>query len=79
MMEWQPIETAPKDGTVIHVWADGFEWPETVRWEFYDENTAKEIGEDGYWSYAEGMLAEYTDGCEPETWTHWRPLPEPPQ
>lgn len=29
---WQPIETAPKDGTPILVCVDGY-WPTTVRWD----------------------------------------------
>lgn len=75
---WRAIETAPKDGTVIHVWASGFQWPEAVRWEDYSAELAEELAEDGYWTYAEDLMADATESCEPETWTHWRPLPTPP-
>jgi hypothetical protein len=78
MSKWQPMDTAPKDGRVIHVWAPGFEWPEAVRWDLYDPEDAEDAGEDGYWTYAETLMAEATDSCEPETWTHWMPLPPPP-
>lgn len=74
---WQPIETAPKDGTIIHVWADGYLWPETVKWERYDLEDADEIGEDGYWTFAEELLQNVTDDCGADLWTHWQPLPAP--
>ncbi len=68
MSDWQPIETAPRDGTVILVWdndtvmtANWYEPPkphESPRWE---HNWNGEVLED----------------CFPIT--HWMPLPEPPQ
>lgn len=75
---WQDISTAPKDGTRFHVWADGYEWPETVLWELYDEETAEEIGEVGYWTYAETLMSDAADDCGQDDWTHWRPLPDAP-
>lgn len=75
---WRPIETAPKDGTVIHVWAPGYEWPEAVLYEEYPPADAEEVGSPGYWRYAEEMMAEVCDGAGEEEWTHWRPLPTPP-
>jgi hypothetical protein len=75
---WQTIDSAPRDGTVIFVWADGYEWPEAVRWENYDPEDAEEIGEPSYWRYAEELLTEVTDSCGEEHWTHWMPLPAPP-
>lgn len=75
---WRAISEAPMDGTVIHVWAPGFEWPEAVRWQVYDPDAAEEIGADGYWTYAEELLADATDDCAPEAWTHFMPLPSPP-
>lgn len=75
---WRSIETAPKDGSVFLVWADGFEWPEAVRWDAYDAETAEEVGEPGYWTYADELLANATDDCGSEDWSHWMPLPASP-
>jgi len=76
---WKPIESAPKDGTIIHVWAEGYEWPETVKWvDFEDDELKAEIGADGYWTYADELLADVVDSVEPELWTNWRPLPSAP-
>lgn len=77
MAEWQDIASAPKDGTPFMVWADGFEWPEVIRWYPYDEDTAREVGEDGYWHYAEELMHDTFD-WEHEA-THWLPLPTPPE
>ena len=75
-MDWQPIETAPKDGTAFMAWAKGYEWPEVVKWFDYDADTAVEVGEPGYLHYAEELLQNVTDS--PENLTHWMPLPAPP-
>lgn len=75
---WQDISNAPKDGTPIMVWADGFTWPEIVQWELYEPDVAAEAGEAGYWTYSEGLLSDAVDSCEPETWSHWQPLPAAP-
>jgi hypothetical protein len=69
-MEWQPIETAPKDGTIIDVWAkygDGGErYPnaEFIRGEW------RVWGIDGFESPGYVKI----DG----TATHWMPVPGPP-
>jgi hypothetical protein len=80
MSKWQPIETAPKDGTEILL------YPQYVIgwWEFGDNEwmvMAIPLKEDGtiehdwkefrrwYCVYA------YRGGGQP---THWMPLPEPP-
>ena len=62
-MKWQPIETAPKDGTKSLGFADGE--MATVEW--------IELG--AYWSLVIcGAFAE-----SGEWWpTHWMPLPAPP-
>lgn len=72
-MEWQPIETAPQTGEVIFVWADGFEYPEAVRWVDYDDELREELGADGYWTYAEELLADVVDSMGEEEWTLWVP------
>jgi hypothetical protein len=75
---WQDISTAPKDGTIIFVWADDYQWPEAVFYEKYDDETAAEVGEPGYWRFAEGILADNAT-VEFGTLTHWMPLPSPPR
>ncbi|UOF77900.1 hypothetical protein [Caudoviricetes sp.] len=69
---WQPIETAPKDGTAILVCnaplydENGF-LPVAVRWRSYHPNAkGKEMFRD--------MV-----GTKIEFATHWMPLPEPPK
>lgn len=65
MSEWQPIETAPRDGTEI-LCCECVE----IFIGFWSGNNV-----DGYWdSYEEG--AHYIDSYSP---THWMPLPEPPK
>lgn len=61
---WQPIETAPKDGTPILMRLEGFEWPDVGAW--FD---AGRNGHDyGWWQ-------SHTMPVRP---THWQPLPAPP-
>lgn len=78
-MKWQPIETAPRDGTVIDLWCGGricdarwMTWPtatddpETYCW-WAPEPTA----------YGYAVVWEMTQlGLEP---THWMPLPPTPE
>lgn len=74
--DWQPIETAPKDGQVILLTAfeeDGsqFEtWP--MRWDGAKENGLYP-GKIGMWTTPGGSLTwqESPDGGP----THWRPVP----
>lgn len=62
MSDWQPIETAPKDGTEILACTRGTKWPpQIVWWEAYGGRGR------GQWFYS-------PDGY---SWpTHWMPLPE---
>jgi hypothetical protein len=74
--EWQPIETAPKDGThiigydpsdSIYAGVKGIHWiPEEKR--MFDGH---EITRKGYW-------AKSVHDCCVEKPTHWMPLPKPP-
>ena len=81
-MEWQPIETAPKDVGAILLWADGEIW--LGEWNELDLEFDEE-GDEPFWN-----MTALTDGggkcgvwCE--TWsedtppTHWMPLPKPPE
>jgi len=47
-------------------------------YEDYPPAEADEIGERGYWRYADDLLAEATDSAGQEDWTHWRYLPTTP-
>ena len=65
MTDWQPIETAPRDGTWILLTGGsvGWDWdgdskPRVVAAQFSERNA--------------GHYGEY------ENPTHWMPLPEPP-
>lgn len=81
-MEWQPIETAPKDGTDIIVGMDiATVWVVHVAfWRDYDldmEDTGWTSDDEGWWSYVRGSVSqEKLDGYR--TPTHWIPLPNVP-
>jgi hypothetical protein len=70
---WQPIATAPKDGTVIDL--GGLDWE--GRWERWCE--ARWV------SYDENWVGPWSDGCisglpdERFRPTHWMLPPEPPR
>jgi hypothetical protein len=81
-MEWQPIETAPRDGTQILMYGGkpGYDYDGAIEpvcftawWEQFrlpDRN-----GQTGMWrfcSYDSGYYGEW------ENPTHWMPLPAPP-
>lgn len=84
MSEWQPIETAPKDGGDIDLWAVN------------DTGVGYRIA-DGYWTvnglkhgyehprlYKEGWAApnhgwDGDDGSVFDRVTHWMPLPDAPE
>jgi len=66
---WQPIDTAPKDGTAILLWPYG-------HFEFWNGAAEAEVvlgycTEDEEWFNPEARLS-----FKP---THWMPLPEPPE
>ena len=72
MTDWQPIETAPKDGTSILVTIfhdDGSYWGQDIVW--WDDWT-KFWASGGY----DWMKVKYDDT---ENITHWMPLPPPPK
>ena len=76
MTEWQPIETAPKDGTAVMLFSTTWpkEWGDVPvigkAYEVIDYETRQHI------SYG----WQDVDGCAfQEGLTHWMPLPEPPK
>ena len=81
MSEWQPIETAPKDGSKIVIWSKVYDHCPIARWgemgteeDFFCgwhlEGTHSPCCscEDDFIGYAE----DESDGYMP---THWMPLP----
>lgn len=72
MLEWQPIETAPRDGTAILATNANYEYDlQRCVVVFWDDD---ELTEQPGWS-----LPYETPDDAPFTWlTHWMPLPEPP-
>jgi hypothetical protein len=73
-MTWQPIETAPKDGTrVLVFWADGRKCPVDVSWywDHHDIEYGKVVR-----TYQRWMSNRYAANGPPPT--HWMPLPKPP-
>lgn len=68
-MEWQPIETAPKDGTEILIYEPSYLGVDsgkiyTASWDCDCYNTWIEAGGERYMSF--------------DNATHWMPLPSPP-
>lgn len=74
-MEWQPIETAPKDGSVFDVWLGNAD--ESDR-DFYC--TVGGFRAPG-WHWLNGKFRPFLHGisitCFQEP-THWMPLPDAP-
>lgn len=68
-MNWQPIKTAPKDGTRVLLWCD--ETPRIVvsEWAKFDEWQG--------WVFSDEALADIQPEG-PSCPTHWMPLPPPP-
>lgn len=70
MMEWQPIETAPKDGTRVLVfdaaWCGGKPMQSVSYWQWYERIDDGSRQRCGSWS---GVTVA----------THWMPLPDPPR
>lgn len=65
-MNWQPIETAPRDGSAFLAFEDG----------------KMAVGSLHAWASGESFYIEHVSGYEYEFEmdkpTHWAPLPEPP-
>lgn len=92
MSEWQPIETAPKDGTVIFgyigvpwlfVWVNRPESETTTTgvWPFRKTITKERVfrGWHGVIPYEDGYALLWPRHAKTNQPTHWMPLPEPPK
>jgi hypothetical protein len=89
MSEWRPIETAPKDGTLLLFYLaeapDGrrsYELPEAAKnwtigfWMHQTWKSIETIDAGGMGGEMTGWMADYV--CLDAEPTHWMPLPEPP-
>ena len=76
-MEWQPIETAPKDGRDIIVMYMHIDTQIVHAAYFGSEADGYEPGEVGWWTYeySEVSRLKLDDWMAP---THWMPLPPAP-
>lgn len=75
MTDWQPIETAPKDGNCLLLWfaAEGCKpWSDVCYWE-------DEWGSDNAGSWVLSCECEHSCARPQGYYTHWMPMPEPPK
>lgn len=71
---WQPIETAPKDGTWVTLLDDaayGSNRETTRQWRLWQCGSSDPIFEE-HWVDENGCI------CRSASYTHWMPLPAPP-
>ncbi len=70
-MEWQPIESAPRDGTEFQGWVYKYGWEPKCRFDPITESFQiwgrVDYDQDG-WDFYPHMAI-----------THWMPLPAPPK
>ena len=71
MTGWQPIETAPKDGTKIDIWVPGHDratafWSDKLGWVYDEEHIGRTFHPNKPPSF-------------PITATHWMPYPGEPK
>lgn len=77
--DWQPIETAPKDGTLVLLWEPNGMGRVTGRWEHEARFVNGILVVDSVlerWNVSNWILG-FTAIPNPEP-TYWMPLPEPP-
>jgi hypothetical protein len=82
-MEWQPIETAPRDKQLLLGFRNSMGNWRTVKGRYYTQETIEMDWEEGD-SCPEGWYETSTISDDiPNCWffdpTHWMPLPQPPE
>lgn len=84
LSSWQPIETAPRDGTEVVCWRNGWQHPTFL---CYRENSRISAGRKRGLSCGNMVDAYFGDPNELDDYdladpanapTHWFPLPQPP-
>lgn len=84
MSEWQPIETAPKDGTEVDIWVKAL-WSGRCagHWRIPNAEWNEERGQWISRFHQDRLPMEYTnegpDRKSARVVTHWMPLPDPPK
>ena len=81
MADWQPIETAPKDGTIIDVWHDRWGRHTDVKWgEYRKYQTEGHLYEPVIetWLQMNDDYGEWMPICLGGGITHWAPVPMEP-
>lgn len=91
MNKWQPIETAPKDGTRIlahgrgtdnGIWAADVKMPLmqcVIYWGWHDSEDFEPVGDGTYRKVTKRVLEWRPIGPHFFNPTHWMPLPNPPK
>ncbi len=80
-MTWQPISTAPRDGTWFLISRKG-DGPETYEVGCYDPSiweSFEQIGQSGLYRRSERIGYEWRGFKNFRRASHWMPLPEPPE
>jgi hypothetical protein len=85
--EWQPIDTAPRDGTTVIVgWDSATVWIVRAAWWRSKEDIEQmamggcldaDDADIGWWSYIHSVTQEMLDDYRAPT--HWLPMPPPPK
>lgn len=71
--EWQPINTAPKDGTVIDLWAGDYRYTNAYWFDHIKRNGGWNGNLSGWVFEGEGTEYVYEDP------TYWRRIPRSPE
>lgn len=73
MSNWQPIETAPRDGTIFLAWNAAHRWMYAVGW-----HADSEEEDGGHWDDVGAQNVAPALYFNARYFQWWTPLPEPP-
>ena len=76
-MEWQPIETAPKDGTEFQAWTVDGEWQPRAAWVTPDGFRRGEKNKETFCARQQ-VAYDGIEGWYGDVFTHWMPRPSAP-